>query len=105
MNTVLLANLIKIRWIAIAGQLITLFIIFFVFNFSIPISKCLAVVLLSILINFSSYFIQKGNSTLTDKKTFLFLFNAKEISLKNLLSSEDISTEIRSVFSNIELKK
>ncbi|MDC1047189.1 ActS/PrrB/RegB family redox-sensitive histidine kinase [Alphaproteobacteria bacterium] len=73
MNTVLLTNLIKIRWIAIVGQLITLFTIFFVFNFSIPLTECLFVVLLSILINFSSYFIQKGNYTLTDKKTFLFL--------------------------------
>ena len=73
MNTVLLANLIKIRWIAIAGQLITLFTIFFVFNFTIPLTECLFVVLLSILVNFSSYFIQRGNSTLTDKKTFLFL--------------------------------
>ena len=73
MNTVLLANLIKIRWIAITGQLLTLFIIFFAFNFSIPLKECLAVVGLSILVNFSSYFIQRGNSTLTDKKTFLFL--------------------------------
>jgi len=72
-NTVLLANLIKIRWIAIVGQLITLFTIFFIFNFSIPLTKCLFVVLLSILVNFISYFIQRGNSTLTDKKTFLFL--------------------------------
>ena len=73
MSTVLLANLIKIRWIAIAGQLVTLFIIFFAFNFSIPLKECLAVVGLSILVNFSSYFIQRGNSTLTDKKTFLYL--------------------------------
>jgi len=72
-STVLLANLIKIRWIAIAGQLITLFIIFFAFNFTIPLKECLVVVLLSILLNFYSYFIQRGNSTLTDKKTFLFL--------------------------------
>jgi len=72
-TTVLLANLIKIRWIAIAGQLITLFTIFFAFNFTIPLKECLVVVLLSILLNFYSYFIQRGNSTLTDKKTFLFL--------------------------------
>jgi two-component system, sensor histidine kinase RegB len=72
-NTVLLANLIKIRWVAIVGQLITLFTIFFVFNFTIPLKECLFVVLLSILVNFSSYFIQRGNLTLTDKKTFLFL--------------------------------
>ena len=73
MSTVLLANLIKIRWIAIVGQLITLFTIFFIFNFTIPLTECLFVVLLSILVNFTSYFIQRGNSTLTDKKTFLFL--------------------------------
>ena len=73
MSTVLLANLIKIRWIAILGQLITLFTIFFIFNLTIPLTECLFVVLLSILVNFSSYFIQRGNSTLTDKKTFLFL--------------------------------
>ena len=73
MNTVLLTNLIKIRWIAIAGQLITLLTIFFAFNFTIPLIECLVVVLLSILVNFYSYFIQRGNSTLTDKKTFIFL--------------------------------
>jgi len=72
-NTVLLINLIKIRWIAIVGQLTTLFIIFFVFNFTIPLTECLIVVALSILVNFYSYFIQRGNPTLTDKKTFLFL--------------------------------
>ncbi len=73
MSTVLLINLIKIRWIAIAGQLITLFIVFFVFSFNIPLTECLFFVLLSILVNFYSYIIQRGNSTLTDKKTFLFL--------------------------------
>ena len=73
MNTVLLINLIKIRWIAIVGQLTTLFTIFFVFNFTIPLTECLIVVALSILVNFYSYFIQRGNPTLTDKKTFLFL--------------------------------
>ncbi len=73
MNTVLLTNLIKIRWIAIFGQLITLFTILFVFNFSIPLTECLFVVSLSIIVNFYSYFIQRGNSTLDDKKTFLFL--------------------------------
>jgi two-component system sensor histidine kinase RegB len=72
-NTVLLANLIKIRWIAIVGQLITLFTIFFVFDFNIPLTECLLVVSLSVLVNFSSYFIQRGNYTLNDKKTFLFL--------------------------------
>jgi len=72
-SKVLLSNLIKIRWIAIVGQLITLFTIYFIFNFTIPLTECLFVVFLSILVNFISYFIQRGNSTLNDKKTFLFL--------------------------------
>ncbi len=73
MNTVLLANLVKIRWLAIIGQLITLFIIYFALNFNIPLSKCLIVVSLSLLINLFSYFIQRDNPTLSYKKTFMFL--------------------------------
>ncbi len=73
MNTVLLTNLIKIRWLAILGQLTTLFIIYFALNFLIPIFECLLVVLSSIVINIFSYFIQKNNSTLSYKKTFMFL--------------------------------
>ena len=73
MNTVLLTNLIKIRWLAIFGQLITLFIVYLVLDFTIPLVNCLIVVLLSIIINIFSYLIQQGNSTLSDKKTFLFL--------------------------------
>ena len=73
MNTVLLVNLIKIRWLAIFGQLITLIIISFVLNYSIPMLECLSVVFLSLLINILSYFLQKKNPTLTYKKTFAFL--------------------------------
>jgi len=72
-NTVLITNLIKIRWIAIFGQLITLLVIYFILKFSIPFTECLVVVLLSVIINFFSYLIQKNNSTLNDQKTFLFL--------------------------------
>jgi len=73
LNTVLLINLIKIRWIAISGQLITLLVIFFGLKLSIPISQCLTVVLFSIVINIFSYFIHKNNLTLSYKKTFMFL--------------------------------
>jgi len=72
-NTVLLTNLIKIRWIAITGQLSALFIVIFFFNFSILFNQCLAVIFLSVLINILSYYIQKDNPTLTYKKTFMFL--------------------------------
>ena len=73
MNTVLLSNLIKIRWMAISGQLLTLVIVYFFLNFSIPLLECLFFVILSISINIFSYFIQKNNPTLTYKQTFTFL--------------------------------
>ena len=73
MNTVLLANLIKIRWLAISGQLITLFIVYRLFDFLIPIKQCLVVVFLSLITNIISYYIQKNSPTLTYKKTFIFL--------------------------------
>ena len=73
MNTVLLANLIKIRWLAILGQLTTLLIVFYILEFLIPINLCLFIVFLSIFINILSYFYQKNNHTLNYKKTFIFL--------------------------------
>ena len=73
MNTVLLANLIKIRWLAIFGQLVTLIIISFILTYSIPTIECITVVSFSLFINILSYFLQKKNPTLTYKKTFMFL--------------------------------
>jgi two-component system sensor histidine kinase RegB len=72
-NTVLLANLIKIRWLAIIGQSITLLVITFVLNYSIPFIESIFVVSLSLIVNLLSYFLQKKTSTLKYKKTFLFL--------------------------------
>jgi len=72
-NTVLLANLIKIRWLAIVGQIFALVTVQLFFDFSIPITECLVVVFLSVFINIFSSFILKKNSTLDYKKTFLFL--------------------------------
>ena len=73
MNTILLTNLIKIRWLAILGQLATLLIVGVIFSFDIPLSKCFIVILLSILLNLYSSFIQKDNTTLSFEKTFFFL--------------------------------
>ena len=73
MHTILLGNLIKIRWLAIFGQLTTLLTISFIFEFNIPINKCLVVVFLSIFINLYSSYSQKKNKTLSYEKTFIFL--------------------------------
>ena len=73
MNTILLGNLIKIRWIAITGQILTILSVNFLIGISIPIYKCLIVVLFSVIVNFISYFIQKKNNKISDKQAFFFL--------------------------------
>ncbi len=74
MNTILLGNLIKIRWIAISGQLLAIFIVFLVFNIKIPFFESLIVVFLSVIINFYSYFLEKKNKSISNLQAFLFLF-------------------------------
>ena len=49
MNTILLGNLIKIRWIAIFGQLCALFVVTYILNIKIPLYESLTVIVLSVL--------------------------------------------------------
>ena len=72
-NNILLNNLIKIRWIAIIGQLFAILLTFFYFRIQILIIPCLFVVLLSTLVNILSLFIKKKDDYLTDKEAFFFL--------------------------------
>ena len=82
MNTILLGNLIKIRWIAIIGQILTIFLVNYFFSISIPIFQCLLVVLLSVIVNCFSYFIQKNNNKISDKQAFFFLlFDTSQLGL------------------------
>ena len=82
MNTILLGNLIKIRWIAIIGQILTIFLVNYFFSISIPIFQCLLVVLLSVIVNFFSYFIQRKNNKISDKQAFFFLlFDTSQLGL------------------------
>ena len=64
MNTILLANLIKIRWLAIIGQFVTLILVKIIFDFNIALNLCLVVVFLSVIINIFSYSIIDFYSTL-----------------------------------------
>ena len=73
MNTILLGNLIKIRWIAILGQLLAIFAVLFIFKIKIPFFEALVIILLSIVINFYSYFEERKNKTISNIKAFLFL--------------------------------
>jgi len=73
LNNILLSNLIKIRWIAIIGQLSAILLVFFYFNISIPLISCILMVLISLSINILSFFRNKKKKYLSDKYAFYFL--------------------------------
>ena len=72
-SNILLSNLIKIRWIAISGQLFTILLVFFYFKISIPVVACLCIVFISGSINIYSLVTDKINNYLSDKEAFYFL--------------------------------
>ena len=72
-NKILLSNLIKIRWIAIGGQLSAIFFVYYYIGIKIPIFLCLIVVLFSTFINILSFNFKKNSDYLSDNEAFLFL--------------------------------
>ena len=72
MNTILLTNLIKIRWTAIFGQFVAIYFVEKILEIKILFTECLIVILLSVLINLGAFFFQKKDN-ISDKKVFLFL--------------------------------
>ena len=72
-KNILLGNLIRIRWIAIFGQFTAIYLVYLYFKIEIPLLACIFIVLISAAINIYSYFINKNNIYLSDKKTFYFL--------------------------------
>ena len=73
MNTILLGNLIKIRWIAISGQFLAIFFVSFILEIKIPFIEALSIVLFSVAINFYSYLEERKNKTISNTKAFLYL--------------------------------
>ena len=72
MNTILLTNLIKIRWIAIFGQLAAIFFVNYILEIKLIFFECIAVILLSVFINIGAYLFQKKIKK-SDEIIFLFL--------------------------------
>jgi two-component system, sensor histidine kinase RegB len=72
-SNILLTNLIKIRWVAILGQLTAILTVFFYFNIQIPIVACLCIIFISSLINTYSFLTNSNNSYLSEKDAFYFL--------------------------------
>ena len=73
MNTILLGNLIKIRWIAISGQLLAILFVAFVLKIQIPFSYAFVIILISIMVNFYSYFEGRINKSISNTKAFFYL--------------------------------
>jgi two-component system sensor histidine kinase RegB len=63
---------INLRWIAIIGQLVTVNLIYFIFNFKFNLILENSIILIGILSNFYLIYINK-NTQLLDKTAFLFL--------------------------------
>ena len=82
MNKILLSNLIKIRWIAVFGQLSAIFFINYITEITIPFYETLFVVSILILVNLFSYYLQKKHRHLRDFQVFLFLlFDISQLGL------------------------
>ena len=64
---------INLRWFAIIGQLITINLIYFVFNFKFNIILENSIILIGVLSNLYLIYVNK-NTQLSDKTAFLFLF-------------------------------
>ena len=73
MNTILLGNLIKIRWIAIFGQLIAILFVTYLTEIPIPFYEALSIIFLSITVNFYSYLDERKNKSISNIKAFSFL--------------------------------
>ncbi len=73
MNTILLGNLIKIRWIAIFGQALAIFFVSFVTKIQIPFFETLTIILLSVAVNFYSYYEERKNKSISNTKAFSYL--------------------------------
>ena len=73
MNTILLGNLIKIRWIAIFGQFLTVFFVSYFVRIPIPFFETLTIIFFSVAVNFYSYLEERKNKSITNIKAFLFL--------------------------------
>ena len=65
---------INLRWIAIIGQLITINIIYFIFDFKFDVISGNLIILIGILSNLYLIYINK-NTQLLDKTAFFFFIN------------------------------
>ena len=67
-------TLVILRWIAIVGQIVTVLIVSFVFNFNLPIISCMTIIAFGGITNIYLQLWFKKNQ-LNNLETTLFLFH------------------------------
>jgi len=72
-NNILLINLIKIRWLAIIGQLSAILISYYYLEILVPVFACFSIITVSVFVNLFSFFKKKINNYLSDNEAFYFL--------------------------------
>ena len=109
MNTILLGNLIKIRWIAIFGQVLAVIFVYFVLKIQIPFFEILSIILLSVAVNIYSYYEERKNKSISNLKAFSYLSfsTMSSVCLSRLfwiLSTNKEATKETSARGSIELE-
>ncbi len=74
-------TLIALRWIALAGQYITISTVYFYFNFQLPFLYCTIIILFGILTNLYLQFGFKNNQLNNFSSTFVLFYDLLQLSL------------------------
>jgi two-component system, sensor histidine kinase RegB len=68
-----LRRLVLIRWVAIAGQAVTLLVVHYAFNFRVPLAACFLVVGCSVLLNLFVTLFRRATTRLGEREAAIFL--------------------------------
>ncbi len=74
-------TLVALRWIALAGQYLTINIVNFVFKFELPFVICSLVIFIGVVTNFYLQFIFKKNQLNNFTSTFVLFYDLLQLSL------------------------
>ena len=73
-NNILLINLIKIRWLAIFGQMSAILISYYYLEIFIPVFSCFLIIVVSAFVNLFNFFRKKINNIYQIMKLFIFCY-------------------------------
>jgi two-component system, sensor histidine kinase RegB len=68
-----LRRLVLIRWVAIAGQAVTLLVVHYAFGFELELLPCFGIVFCSVLLNLLITFFRRAATRLGEREAAVFL--------------------------------